>query len=75
MRFPFRNTTKDEALCCDILKTSFILVFDYKLVCNVNLSAIIQFSFSVTALTLVTKYSTSVYGLSATFAADLFYKP
>ena len=75
MRFPFRNTTKDEALCCDILKTSFILVFDYKLVCNVNLSVIIQFSFSVTVLSLVTKYSTSVYGLSATFAADLFYKP
>ena len=41
MRSPYRNTTKDEALCCDILTTSFISVFDYKLVCNVNLSAII----------------------------------
>lgn len=41
MRFPYRNTAKDEALCCDILTTSFILVFDYKLVCEVNLSAVI----------------------------------
>ena len=47
MHSSHRNTTKDEALCYDILRTSIILVFDYKLVFEVNLSIIILFSVSV----------------------------